>query len=254
MSPRQAHSLGDARTKAASLNGSSAESRTNCAAEFATCTSSAPAIRSCSKAGPGLTTPSSWPRRRHSTRPMALHGWSMRSWFSDREGAVAGRNGSTRHGWEGETMSTRHRAPKTSKPRSPRRVGARPPTFGGSPGGRRLVLPVPSCRGRKLPLGFEPVVPVGASGLAPRQPEVVGVERDLLGGGTPVRSPRAEGRRNATLLDPQRLGFAWRRGRRRFALAGRGRGPGGSLPTGWALELAPQRLGFACRRGRRFAL
>src|SRR5271157_5701259 len=57
------------------------------------------------------------------------------------------------------------------------------------PGGRRLVLPGPSGRGRELPLGFEPVVPIGADGLAPRQPEVVGVERDRLGGGTPARHP-----------------------------------------------------------------
>src|SRR5512135_1131046 len=115
--------------------------------------------------------------------------------------------------------------------------------------------PDPSGRGRELPLGFEPVVPVGADGQAPRQPEVVGVDRDLLGGGTPVLSPRAEGRRNATRLDPQRLDFARRRGRRRFVLAGRGRGLGGSLPAGWALELDPLRLGFGRRRGRRwFAL
>ena len=106
-----------------------------------------------------------------------------------------------------------------------------------------------------MPLGFEPVVPVGASGLAPRQPEVVGVDRDLLGGGTPVLSPRAEGRRNATRLDPLRLGFAGRRGRRCFALADRGRCLGGPLPTGLALGLDPQRLGLASWRGwRRFAL
>jgi len=101
-----------------------------------------------------------------------------------------------------------------------------------------------------LPLCFEPVVPVGASGLAPRQPEVVGADRDLLGGGTPVLSPRAEGRRNATRLDAQRLGFTRRRGWWCFALGGRGRGPGGSLPAGWALELDAQRLGFTRRRGR----
>ena len=33
-----------------------------------------------------------------------------------------------------------------------------------------------SGRGRELPLGFEPVVPVGADGPAPPQPEVVGVD------------------------------------------------------------------------------
>ena len=80
------------------------------------------------------------------------------------------------------------------------------------PGGRRLVPPGPSGRGRELPLGFEPVVPIGADGLAPRQPEVVGVERDRLGGGTPAFSPGAEGRRNATRLDRLRLGTARRRG------------------------------------------
>jgi Homeodomain-like domain len=76
------------------------------------------------------------------------------------------------------------------------------------PGGRRLVPPGPSGRGRELPLGFEPVVPVGADGLAPRQPEVVGAERDRLGGGTPALSPGAEGCRNATRLDRLRLGTA----------------------------------------------
>ena len=35
----------------------------------------------------------------------------------------------------------------------------------------------------------------------PAQPEVVGVERGLLGGGTPALSLGAEGRRNATRLD-----------------------------------------------------
>jgi hypothetical protein len=76
------------------------------------------------------------------------------------------------------------------------------PTFGGYSRGRRLVLPGISCRRcRELPLGFEPVVPVGAYGLAPRQPELVGANRDLLGGGTPVLSPLGEGRRDATLLD-----------------------------------------------------
>src|SRR5512135_2146489 len=98
-----------------------------------------------------------------------------------------------------------------------------------------VVLPGPSGRCCELPLGFEPVVPVGASGLAPRQPEVVGADRDLFGRGIPVLSPRAEGRRNATLLDAQRLGFTRRWGRWYFALAGRGRGPGGSLPAGWVL-------------------
>src|SRR5512135_1147896 len=98
-----------------------------------------------------------------------------------------------------------------------------------------LVLPGPSGRGRQLPLGFEPVVPVGADGLAPRQPEVVGVERDRLGGGTPALSLGAEGRRNATRLDRLRLGPAHRRGRQDFVLPRRGRGPGGSLPAGWAL-------------------
>ena len=39
---------------------------------------------------------------------------------------------------------------------------------GGSLGGRRLVPPGPSGRGCESPLGFEPVVPVGADGLAPR--------------------------------------------------------------------------------------
>ena len=52
-----------------------------------------------------------------------------------------------------------------------------------------------------MPLGFEPVVPVGADGLALRQPEVVGVDGGLLGGGTAAFSPGAEGRRNATRLD-----------------------------------------------------
>src|SRR5271166_3403948 len=103
------------------------------------------------------------------------------------------------------------------------------------PGGRRLVPPGPSGRGRELPLGFEPVVPVGADGLAPRQPEVVGVERDRLGGGTPALSPGAEGRRNATRLDRLRLGTARRRGRQDFVLPRRGRGPGDSFPAGWAL-------------------
>ena len=79
---------------------------------------------------------------------------------------------------------------------------------GGSPGGRRLVPPGPSGRGRELPLGFEPVVPVGAHGPAPRQPEVVGVERNRLGGGRPVLFPGVEGRRHATRLDRLRLGRA----------------------------------------------
>ena len=123
------------------------------------------------------------------------------------------------------------------------------------PGGRRLVPPGPSGRGRESPLGFEPVVPVGADGLAPRQPEVIGTESDRLGGGTPVLFPRAEGRRDATLLDPQRLGFACRRGRWRFTLVGRGRCLGGPLPAGLALGLDPQRFGLASWRGRwRFAL
>ena len=123
------------------------------------------------------------------------------------------------------------------------------------PGGRRLVPPGPSGRGRQLPLGFEPVVPVGADGLAPPKPEVVGAERDRLGGGTPVLFPRAEGHRDATLLDPQRFGLASWRGRRRFALGGRGRCLGGPLPAGLALGLDPQRFGLASWRGRRrFAL
>ena len=67
------------------------------------------------------------------------------------------------------------------------------------------------------------------------------MDGDLLGGGTPVLFPRAEGRRDATLLDPQRLGFACRRGRWRFALVGRGRCLGGPLPAGLALGLDPQR-------------
>src|SRR5271165_2085610 len=81
------------------------------------------------------------------------------------------------------------------------------------------------------------------------------MDSDLLGGGTPVLFPRVEGRRDATLLDPQRLGFACRRGRWRFALVGWRRCLAGPLPAGLAPGLDPQRLGFACRRGRwRFAL
>ena len=117
------------------------------------------------------------------------------------------------------------------------------------------MLPGPSCRGRESLLGFEPVVPVGANGLAPRQPEVVSMNGDLLGGGTLVLSPRAEERRDATFLDPQRLGLASWRGRRHFALAGRGRCLGGPLPAGLPLGLDPQGLGLASWRGRRrFAL
>jgi len=117
------------------------------------------------------------------------------------------------------------------------------------------MLPGPSCRGRESPLGFEPVVPVGAKRLAPPQPEVVSMNGYLLRGGTLVLSPRAEGRRDATFLDPQRLGLASWRGRRRFALAGWGRCLGGLLPAGLALGLDPQRLGLASWRGRwRFAL
>ena len=52
-----------------------------------------------------------------------------------------------------------------------------------------------------MPLGIKPVIPLAAGGLAPRQPEVVGVERGLLGGGTPALSLGAEARRNATRLD-----------------------------------------------------
>src|SRR5512135_3794908 len=81
------------------------------------------------------------------------------------------------------------------------------------------------------------------------------MDSDRLGGGGPVLFPRAEGRRDAMLLDPQRLGFACRRGRWRFALVGRGRCLGGPLPTSLALGLDPQRLGLASWRGwRRFAL
>src|SRR5271166_2436933 len=93
-----------------------------------------------------------------------------------------------------------------SRPTKPPR--GQVPLTAALPGGRRLVPPGPSGRGRELPLGFEPVVPIGADGLAPRQPEVVGVERDRLGGGTPALSPGAEGRRNATRLDRLRLGTA----------------------------------------------
>ncbi len=51
-------------------------------------------------------------------------------------------------------------------------LGRKPPRWqapltAALPGGRRLVPPGPSGRGRQLPLGFEPVVPVGADGLAP---------------------------------------------------------------------------------------
>src|SRR5208283_5429390 len=117
------------------------------------------------------------------------------------------------------------------------------------------MLPGPSCRGRESPLGFEPVVPVGAKRLAPPQPEVVSMNGYLLGGGTLVLSPRAKGRRDAGFLDPQRLGLASWRGRRRFALAGWGRCLRGPLPAGLALGLDPQRLGLASWRGRRrFAL
>ena len=77
------------------------------------------------------------------------------------------------------------------------------------------------------------------------------MDGDLLGGGTPVLFPRAEGRRDATLLDPRRLGLASWRGRRRFALVGRGRCLGGPLPGGLALGLDPQRFGLASWRGRR---
>src|SRR5688572_12432701 len=59
-----------------------------------------------------------------------------------------------------------------------------------------------SGRRRELSLGFEPVLPVGADGLAPRQPAVIGVDRDLLAGGTPIRSRGAGGRRDAPFLDP----------------------------------------------------
>ena len=135
----------------------------------------------------------------------------------------------------GGDSSAHHRREARDANRQSAHPRGQAPLTAALPGGRRLVPPGPSGRGRELPLGFEPVVPVGADGLAPRQPEVVGVDRDLLGGGTPVLSPRAEGRRNATLLGPQRLGFARCRGRRRFALAGRGRGLGGPLPTGLAL-------------------
>ena len=103
------------------------------------------------------------------------------------------------------------------------------------------MLPVPSGRGHELPLGFEPVVPVGADGLAPRQPEVVGVDRDLLGGGTPVLSPRAEGRRNATLLDL-----------RGSVSRGAGAGGGSLLPVGgeaWAARFLPDGLLGSTRCG-----
>ena len=48
--------------------------------------------------------------------------------------------------------------------------------------GERYVAPSPSKRRVELPLGFEPVLPVGADGLAPRQPAMVGVDRDPLAG------------------------------------------------------------------------
>lgn len=108
------------------------------------------------------------------------------------------------------------------------------PTLGGDPRGKRLVLPSSSCRRRELPLGREPVLPVGADGLSSRQPAMLGVDRDLLAGRAPVLSRRAGGRRDAPWLGPVGLGRARRRCRRCFALAG----AGGSLTGGLALEHA----------------
>ena len=98
-----------------------------------------------------------------------------------------------------------------------------------------LVPPGLSGRGRELPLGFEPVGPVGADGPAPRQPEVVGAERDLLGGGTPALSLGAEGRSER---HPPRPASAWSSappGAAGFRFPRRGGWPNGSLPAGLTL-------------------
>ena len=78
----------------------------------------------------------------------------------------------------GGDSSAHHRREARDANRQSAHTRWQAPLTAALPGGRRLVPPGPSGRGRELPLGFEPVVPVGAYGLAPRQPEVVGVERE----------------------------------------------------------------------------
>ena len=74
----------------------------------------------------------------------------------------------------GGDSSAHHRREARDANRQSAHTRWQAPLTAALPGGRRLVPPGPSGRGRELPLGFEPVVPVGADGLAPRQPEVVG--------------------------------------------------------------------------------
>ena len=97
-----------------------------------------------------------------------------------------------------ETTRFANRA--TSPPRLPS------PDRGGS-GGARPSAAIPGAEGSccQAPHAADPRVaarlrasrPGRCLRACPRQPEVVGVNRDLLGGGTPVLSPLAEGRRDA---------------------------------------------------------
>ncbi len=80
--------------------------------------------------------------------------------------------------------------------KGPEEVGLEPGA--GQPGfGQADVRPSPSKRRVELPLGFEPIFPVGADGLPPRLPALVGEDRDPFAGGASV-SPTMTGRRRVS--------------------------------------------------------
>ena len=82
-----------------------------------------------------------------------------------------------------------------------------PPPPAAIPETRGVMRTCPSRRRGELPLGFEPILPVGAEGLSPRLPEVIGVDRDLLAGGRRDLPYRVEDA--GTSLCSTRFGSVW---------------------------------------------